>query len=583
MKGNLISSLVAILFFVTSFNLFSQQVLTPEQIYEKVNDAVVIVLAYDVNGKLINQGSGVVVDDEGYIITNYHVMKNASKVNIVHSELVFENAELIGGDEESDILFIKIPKSDLAVIETPESDDVKIGQKVYAIGSPMGYENTISDGIVSGYRKFDKINLIQITASISPGSSGGAVVNSKGELVGISTYTITEGQNINFAIPIKDIRKIEAKPYVYNVIKPVEPIVKQEETEKQIKTVPKYSRTYNPRAFEYLIKGKELIRKAYSQETKKNELNFYKKAIIELDNAIKLDSSLVEGYYEAGRVYASRFDLNDFKRAIKYFDKIELYVDRNIEDVCDSISNREMISNIAMYYSFQEDNFEENSIKAIQLYNKALDENLPEDVPSYSELSNDQIYYKIARIYQELGNNTFKGSRDYFKASEFFDLALEAANKMLYKYEWLIETIKKDDKVDYQLYIESDWQPFRILCKGLFKEVNVLKDCNPLVGKDILYMYHPNSLIKEKNSIVRVWVKEINLNGISEHEANGYDYLKSLFEFDLKNKKFRILQQSTQYSNELITTDNFPNAEWQFVSPETISETMVENLKIITK
>jgi len=91
-------------FFVTSFNLFSQQVLTPEQIYEKVNDAVVIVLAYDVNGKLINQGSGVVVDDEGYIITNYHVMKNASKVNIVHSELVFENAELIGGDEESDIL-----------------------------------------------------------------------------------------------------------------------------------------------------------------------------------------------------------------------------------------------------------------------------------------------------------------------------------------------------------------------------------------------------------------------------------------------------------------------------------------------
>jgi len=78
----------------------------------------------------------------------------------------------------------------------------------------MGYENTISEGIISGYRKFDEqMSLIRITASISSGSSGGAVVNSQGELIGISTYTNTEGQNLNFAIPIKDIMDIDIEPY----------------------------------------------------------------------------------------------------------------------------------------------------------------------------------------------------------------------------------------------------------------------------------------------------------------------------------------------------------------------------------
>lgn len=112
------------------YQSYTQQDLTPEQIYEKVNNAVVIVLAYDINGELINQGSGVVISDDGYIITNYHIMKNASRVNIVHGELLFKNVEIMGGSEESDILFVRIPSDSFSVIDTPGSFDFKIGQRI---------------------------------------------------------------------------------------------------------------------------------------------------------------------------------------------------------------------------------------------------------------------------------------------------------------------------------------------------------------------------------------------------------------------------------------------------------------------
>lgn len=581
MKGNLISSLVAILFFVTSFNLYSQQDLTPEQIYEKVNDAVVIVLAYDANDKLINQGSGVVISDDGYIITNYHVMKNASKVNIAHNNLLFENAELIGGDEESDILFIKIPNSNLSVIKTPESDVVKIGQKVYAIGSPLGYENTISDGIVSGYRKFDKINLIQITASISPGSSGGAVVNSKGELIGISTYTSAEGQNINFAIPIKDIRKIEAKPYVYEVTKPDEPIVKQEETEKQIKTIPMNSKFYNSKAVEYFNKGGELLLKANSEKDKKDETLYLKQAVDYFTKAIKYDDGFIEAYYEIGELYGSPFSLNDIEKSKKFFNKVEKLIENSLLDASYSKSNREMLVGIANFYQLQEMEIKNNSLKAAELYRKALEELLPAVIPFYPNINDDDIYYSIVTTYRQLANYLLISEENlsgYINTLQYFDLALEYYDKLSYKNEWERNEILKDKKV-----IEmTSYYEWKVFINYDYKSV-IYRLGKPLIANDFLFIYHPKTLEKDKKGIIKVWIKEVNLKEQNERGPGDYDYLKSLYEFDLKNKKFRILQQSTQYSSELITSDNFPNAEWQFVSPETIAETMVENLKIITK
>ena len=203
--------LLLLLFFIVNYSNFLSQSLTAEQIYKKVSCAVVVVHAYDENYKFSAQGSGVVINDKGYVVTNYHVLSGNERLEILHGKEVVPYVDIIGIDVEKDILILKIEAKKFAAIKIGDSKSLNIGQRVYAIGSPMGLENSISEGIISGLRSVDELkrNFIQITASISTGSSGGAVVNDKGELIGISTFTAKDGQNLNFAIPIDDILKVE--------------------------------------------------------------------------------------------------------------------------------------------------------------------------------------------------------------------------------------------------------------------------------------------------------------------------------------------------------------------------------------
>jgi S1-C subfamily serine protease len=200
------------LFLLTLFSfkeIFSQD-LTPEEIFQKVDDAIVVIHAYDFKGNLSIQGSGVVIDNNGLIATNFHVIAKCEKYEVLHNGKEIGSAELIALNFDKDILILKVSDNSLKAINLGNSNNLKVGQRVYAIGSPMGLENSISEGIISGLRNFDKnySNFIQITASISPGSSGGAVLNSQGELIGISTSTIKGGQNLNFAIPINDVIEV---------------------------------------------------------------------------------------------------------------------------------------------------------------------------------------------------------------------------------------------------------------------------------------------------------------------------------------------------------------------------------------
>jgi len=205
-----------LLFFVLSTftNLYSQT-LSAEQIYEKVKDAVVVILAYDYSDELAAQGSGVVLNDKGYVVTNYHVLSGNERLEIMHGDEITPYVDIIGIDVEKDILILKIDEKKFPAVKIGDIKKLKVGQRVFAIGSPMGFENTISEGIISGLRSYNELrkNYIQITASISPGSSGGAVVNDKGELIGISTLTAKEGQNLNFAIPIDDVLNVEIGSY----------------------------------------------------------------------------------------------------------------------------------------------------------------------------------------------------------------------------------------------------------------------------------------------------------------------------------------------------------------------------------
>ncbi|MBX7046575.1 MAG: trypsin-like peptidase domain-containing protein [Ignavibacteria bacterium] len=183
-----------------------------ESIYSLYNDAVVVVIACDSYGTPVAQGSGVVIDDNGTIVTNYHVLSSYTNIKIKHNETLIEDCQITGKHKNSDIAFLKVSPGIFKSIPLGSNDEVKIGQKIYALGSPLGFENSITEGIVNGIRKishYSDDNYIQISASISHGSSGGALINTSGKLIGITTSTIEEGQNINFAIPVDKIISLQ--------------------------------------------------------------------------------------------------------------------------------------------------------------------------------------------------------------------------------------------------------------------------------------------------------------------------------------------------------------------------------------
>jgi serine protease Do len=158
-------------------------------------------------------GSGFIIDKEGYIITNNHVIEGASEIHVRLSTEKEYEAEVIGRDSKTDLALIKIKSwNDLPVVELGDSDKVEIGEWVMAIGNPFGLSHTVTVGIVSakgrviGSGPYD--DYIQTDASINPGNSGGPLFNINGEVVGINTAIVATGQGIGFAIPINVAKEI---------------------------------------------------------------------------------------------------------------------------------------------------------------------------------------------------------------------------------------------------------------------------------------------------------------------------------------------------------------------------------------
>ncbi len=159
-------------------------------------------------------GSGFVINKEGYVLTNFHVIENATEIIVtLSSDKKDYKAKVVGQDQKLDIALIKIkPEVDLPVAPLGNSDDLQIGEWVLAIGNPFGLGGSVTSGIVSqkgrviGAGPYD--NFIQTDASINPGNSGGPLFNMRGEVVGINTAIIAGGQGIGFATPINMVKDV---------------------------------------------------------------------------------------------------------------------------------------------------------------------------------------------------------------------------------------------------------------------------------------------------------------------------------------------------------------------------------------
>ena len=186
--------------------------LTASEVYQAVAPSVWGVAAYDGDQRLISSGSAVVVGPS-QLITNCHVLGKAKSV-AVRKENVFYGAKLLHADVQRDLCLLNVDNFNAAPVEIATLAQTKVGAKSYAIGNPQGYEQTISEGLVSGLRRNDKgeIESIQTSAPISPGSSGGGLFDEQGRLIGVTTRGYLEGaQNLNFAVPAQWIAEVPAR------------------------------------------------------------------------------------------------------------------------------------------------------------------------------------------------------------------------------------------------------------------------------------------------------------------------------------------------------------------------------------
>jgi S1-C subfamily serine protease len=157
----------------------------------------------DANGQPVSLGSGFFVRDE-IVATNLHVVRGASrgKAKLVGQPNTYAFSDLVAVDADADLVLISVPGARAPKLHLGDSNELAVGDVVYAIGNPEGLEGTFSQGIVSGIRSIGTDKLLQITAPISPGSSGGPIIDTSGNVVGVAVATFREGQNLNFAIPV---------------------------------------------------------------------------------------------------------------------------------------------------------------------------------------------------------------------------------------------------------------------------------------------------------------------------------------------------------------------------------------------
>ncbi len=367
------SLLCLVLIILPTYN-FSQE-LTADQIFEKVTDAIVVIYSYDFDGLKHGQGSGIILNSKGIIVTNYHIFAGCERIEIKKHDTLIVNSGIIGANIEKDILIIKLDDNKYPEIPVAEETNLKVGQKVYAVGSPLGFENTMSEGIVSGLRELKeyedlKNNFIQITASASPGSSGGAVLNSKGELIGMIKMGIEEGENMNFAIPVSDIMKVNEGATLdkktletlnffyrgYNEFQIGKFKQSVDDYTKYIDNSKPEAKAFNYRGLAYLkLKEYEKAIKDFSNAIKLDAKYYppyinraeayiymkeYEKAAKDMTKLIKLDPKNVKAYYARATAYAKD---ESWGKSIKDFDKVikldpentEAYINRGISKYYD--------------------------------------------------------------------------------------------------------------------------------------------------------------------------------------------------------------------------------------------------------
>ncbi len=332
-------TIIVFLIFCTINTASAQTTMPAEDIAEKALAATVYLEMKDTNGKTLGIGSGFFVKPN-LIATNYHVIEGAAKgtAKLVGKFTTYRIEGVTATDKQNDLALLKVTAYGIKPLSLGDSDKVRIGETVYVAGNPKGLEGTFSDGIISSKRSEDTKERLQMTAPISPGSSGGPVLSKKGEVVGVSFagHPALDAQNLNFAIPSKYLKKLLEQSKLAKPLSQEKQSISAEtyllwgnakyhlgdyvgaikDYTAAIQLKPDYVDAYNNRGNAKAYLGKHIAAIAdydtaillkldyanayYNRGVAKAELGQYFAAIADFDDAIHLDPDNVYAYNDRG-------------------------------------------------------------------------------------------------------------------------------------------------------------------------------------------------------------------------------------------------------------------------------------------
>ena len=190
----------------------ASRTMSPDELFARAAPAVVRIEVRDAGFRLIGFGSAFFVSADGFLVTNYHVIEKAkfASVRMGNKTTLFVDG-IAAVDAEADLALLKVNVKGQTFLTLDTGQSPKVGVKVYAIGNPQGLENTFSDGMVSGHREYKGVKMIQISAPISKGSSGGPLLTGDGKVVGVTTGGWRTGQNLNFAVQAAQVAELIRK------------------------------------------------------------------------------------------------------------------------------------------------------------------------------------------------------------------------------------------------------------------------------------------------------------------------------------------------------------------------------------
>lgn len=386
---------------------------------------------YEPKDTTLLNGSGFIIDSTGIIGTNFHVVDGIDSLLVKTSDGTFYDAEIIIVDEKNDLAIIRIKNTEgktFPAVKLGNSDNVKVGQDVFAIGSPFGYEYTISQGIVAGIRDNEKVSftdpvtympmeknfarVIQITAAISPGNSGGALFNNRGDVIGITTYTYQGYGNLNFALAINNFVAFKNTIDLAN-------LDNNEATQKKRNESIFFSNLKMANSY------KDQVTYNWYYVKQKDTMKTVDTFVVKQDSVAKLNFTKAENLYykciqmqpDSFSIYQELMDLYVFTES---FNKAEnLYL--NIREKFQSDSLLSLLSStMASAYSGSKE-----YKKALQFYKKMLEK----------DTGDIYIYYQIADIYDQMGKykKAIKGYQSVIKKDPNYTQAYVQLGKIYFE------------------------------------------------------------------------------------------------------------------------------------------------------